>query len=102
MANRLDTFRNLRDTYISEINRMKADETEIQHEIDTLRIQMRTMEQRLDAIYEERRNTITQLAGIRTVIRVMEDRQAEAKRRADEIAIAAHRANEDKEYSDEV
>lgn len=96
-ANRLNTFRTLRDTYVSEIGRMYDEERTLNGEIEALKAQLAATEAKLASAVKERETTQEQLRGIRAVIRGMEDRQIEETRRREDNTIAANRRIEDAE-----
>lgn len=101
MANRIETFRRLRDTYISEIGKMYDEERQIEGEIVALEAQLVVARSKLTEKQAERSTNVEQLNGVRAVIRGMEDRATEEARRREDNTIATHRAIEDSEYAND-
>ena len=100
MANRIDTFRRLRDTYVTEIGQLYDKERHQKTEIKQLEAQLVIARSALGETQAELVTAKDQLAGIRAVIRGMEDKAKIEARRLEDNTIASHRAIEDKEYGE--
>jgi chromosome segregation ATPase len=98
MANRLDTFKTLANTYRQELNSLDAKIAATNDEINTLRVQLRAAELRLDGEKADRVTQVEQLRGIVTVIRGMEDREREKRQVLENQTVTSTRAIEDEEY----
>lgn len=98
MANRLETFKRLAETYRQEITTIDATIAKTGDEIAALRVQLQAAELRLENERADRLTQVEQLRGIMTVIRGMEDREREKRIAIEAINVAAMREVEDSEY----
>jgi hypothetical protein len=98
MANRLETFKRLAETYRQELTTIDATIVKTSDEIAALRVQLQAAELRLEDEKAERFTHVEQLRGIVTVIRGMEDREREKRLALEAVTVAATREIEDNEY----
>lgn len=98
MANRLETFKRLAETYRQEITTIDATIAKTGDEIAALRVQLQAAELRLENEKADRLTQVEQLRGIVTVIRGMEDREREKRIKLEAVTVAETREIEDNEY----